>query len=376
MSETTDPNSNPFAPPPSGDDDAPALGGSPPEWAKAHIILLGFILLALVIWLLSGFYKVNTGEVAVVERLGSFVRQAGEGQPVALMDAGLNYHLPYPIDVVYTVPMKQRQTLEVNDFNSSPASYEEYKKAFLRQGYPKEVVDAIFDPYLITGDKNLIHGALTLTYHVVNPESYLMCVRDNATLGTNRDAVVRQLAAHALIQDIARRPVDFILTGGVSDMQRSILEKTQRELDHVGLGVMIDQIQLTPPKPPAAVAEAFNEVLQARQDEERKKLDAETLKQSAITRATAEAQTILSAAKTYKQGQILEATGEASRFASVYARYKVAPDVTKANLFYDTMNNVLSGLNRLIWVKPGEETTIILDAPEPRIPPAPTGSSR
>jgi membrane protease subunit HflK len=373
MSEPNEINS---APPDTDDVNLPILGGSGPLWVRAHLILLALLLLSLTIWLLSGFYKVNTGEVAVVERLGSFVRQAGADQPISLMDAGLHYHLPYPIDVVYTVPLKQRQTLEVDDFNSSPASYAEYKKAFLRQGYPKEVVDAIYDPYLITGDKNLIHGALTLTYHVVDPEAYLMCVRDNANLGVNRDAIVRQLASHVLIEDVAKRPVDFILTGGVSEMQRNILQLTQQELDHLGLGVMIDQIQLTPPKPPAAVADAFNEVLQARQDEERKKTEGDTLRQSAITRAQAEKDTILSAAETYKQGQILEAQGEASRFDSVHTKFKAAPDVTMANLFYDTMNNILSGLNRLIWVKPGEETTIILDAPEQRIPPAPTGQSR
>src|SRR5512138_2656815 len=49
------------------------------------LIVLG----ALVIWGVSGFFKVEADERGVILRFGKFVRE---------VDPGLNYHLPYPIE--------------------------------------------------------------------------------------------------------------------------------------------------------------------------------------------------------------------------------------------------------------------------------------
>ncbi len=351
----------------SGDTSLPILGGSGPSWAKAHHILLGFLALGLVVWLLSGFYKVNTGEVAVVERLGGFIRNGGseEGKAgsVALQEAGLHYHLPYPIDVVYIVPQLQTKTLEVNEFSSSPAEYADIKRELLRKGKSQAIADALCDPYLITGDKNLIHGSLTINYHVVDPEAYLTCIS-----ASGRDDMIRQIANHVLIKEMAKWPVDAVLTGAAAVMQRGIQDNVQIEVDQIGLGIKVDGIQMAPPKPPDAIAGAFNEVIQAKQDQNTSTLEGSTKKASAITRATAQAQSTLFAAQTEKQQQILEAQGEASRFQSVLTRFKVAPDFTRASLFYDTMNQIISNAGRIIWVKPGQDTTIILDPPDARRP--------
>src|SRR5579862_7408259 len=106
---------NPEKSSPAPDDvSLPVLAPESPAWAKAHFILLGFLGVGLVIWLLSGFYKVNAGEAAIVERLGYFLRnveqEPGKPSQVEWMDAGLHYHLPYPIDVVHFVPIQQNQT--------------------------------------------------------------------------------------------------------------------------------------------------------------------------------------------------------------------------------------------------------------------------
>jgi len=361
MTDTMSPNQT------ADDAGPPILGGSRASWAKAHHILLGFLALALVLWLLSGFYKVNTGEVAVVERLGSYIRaggaEAGKAGAVVLMEARLHYHLPYPIDVVHKVPQQQTQTLTVDDFNTSPAEYMEMKKALLIKGKSKAIVDALYDPYLITGDKNLIHASLTLSYHVVDPEAYLTCVSAGG-----RDELIRQIANHVLIKELARWPVDTVLTGGAAEMQRSIQANVQAEVDQIALGIKVDQIQMAPPKPPDAVAGAFNDVIQAKQDQGGKELEGKTMKSSAVTRATAEAQSTLFKAQTEKQQQVLEAQGEASRFQSVVTRFQAAPDFTRASLFYDTMNQILGGAGRIIWVQPGQDTNYILDPPEARRP--------
>src|SRR4051812_13162774 len=90
-------------------------------FGKAHHILLLFALAALVIWLLSGFYQVKSDEVAIVERLGQYL-QTPDGKAV-LIEQGLHYHLPWPIDTVHKVSVQQTMTLRVNAFDTTPEQY-------------------------------------------------------------------------------------------------------------------------------------------------------------------------------------------------------------------------------------------------------------
>ena len=103
---------------PVSDDD----GGS--RWGKAHHVLLVFAACAIGVWLLSGFYKVKADEVAIVERLGQFVGSDGKA---ALIEQGLHYHLPWPIDEVFKIPVQQTRTLTVNTFFAPMDEYADYK---------------------------------------------------------------------------------------------------------------------------------------------------------------------------------------------------------------------------------------------------------
>src|SRR6185503_6756983 len=83
-------------------------GTPPPEgsrFGKAHHILLIFALAVFVIWLLTGFYQVKSDEVAIVERLGQYL-QNPDGK-AALVEQGLHYHMPWPIDTVHKVSVQQ-----------------------------------------------------------------------------------------------------------------------------------------------------------------------------------------------------------------------------------------------------------------------------
>ena len=97
------------------------------RWGKAHHVLLGFVILAVIVWIGSGFYQVTADEVAVVERLGQFVSAGGPGGKATLVEQGLHYRIPWPIDRVFKIPVQQTRTLTVNTFYAPQDEYADFK---------------------------------------------------------------------------------------------------------------------------------------------------------------------------------------------------------------------------------------------------------
>src|SRR5271155_1507692 len=151
----------------------PATSDNPMPWFTAQLAMLIFLAGVAMVWLFSGSYQVGNGEVAVVERLGQYLTLP-DGQPL-LVQPGWHYHLPWPLDTVYVIPTSQAQQLAISDFNQSPGNYEEWEKEILRddpQATPAQV-DAVFNPYLITGDRNVVHSEMSVQYHISDPVAYL-----------------------------------------------------------------------------------------------------------------------------------------------------------------------------------------------------------
>jgi len=57
---------------------------------------------------------------------------------------------------------------------------------------------------------------------------------------------------------------------------------------------------------------------------------------------------MLQEAEGYKQKVIAEAEGEASRFEAILGEYSKAKDVTRRRLYLDTMQQVLSGTDKIV----------------------------
>lgn len=254
-------------------------------WLSAQRILLYFVLLIALVWLGSGFYQVGAGDVGVVERLGQYVAY-GNGKPV-LEQPGLHYHLPWPIDRVYMVPLLREQILEVNNFNRQPASYIALKRIFLRD--PRNTAqdfDAIFDPYVITGDENVLHMQIAVHFHISDPVAWLTHVYEppGDTSDSGELALLQMLAARDLIHQMAHTTVDAALYGGKAQIQTELFNPAQPQqgmqaaFDRLGLGVQLERVQIDYVHWPMAADQAFNAVLNDRQQA-----------QANIERATTEA---------------------------------------------------------------------------------------
>ena len=361
-------------------DDEP---GQPQGWLSAQRVLAYFVIGVIIVWLLSGFYEVGVGDVAVVERLGQYIT-TGHGH-TRLFEPGLNYHLPWPIDKDYIIPLRQEHLLEVQDFDTSPASYLAIKKLWLREGRSLRVFDAIFDPYVITGDKNVLHVRIAIQYRIDNPVDYLTSVYQapGAQPNAGRINLIRALAAHVLIRKIASATVDQALYSGKAELERRLYSGMrpnsgmQAPMNQLGLGIQVKKVLLEYVHWPAAVDSAFNQVLTARQKAAAEVQNALQQANHNTTVAQGQAQAILNRAESRANRVVQEATGQMQEFSAIYAQYRKNPRVISLKLLSDALSRVMGSVARVFIVQPRQRLVLTLPAPHRRIimPTSPLGTA-
>lgn len=194
---------------------------------------------------------------------------------------------------------------------------------------------------MLSGDQNIVDLAFSVLYQVTDPEAYLFNTREP-------DDLVRQVAESAMREVVGRRPAQDVFRddrAGVADEVRQIVQAT---LDEYSTGLNVNAVNIEDVAPPGPVADAFDEVQRAEQDEDRFIEEANRYSNRILGAARGEAAQILEDAAAYKNRVVEEAKGEAQRFIAVYDEYAKAPDVTRKRLFLETMEQVLGGSEKVI----------------------------
>ena len=286
----------------------------------AKPILFGLIILV-VLWTLSGLYRVLPDEQGVVLRFGKFVNTT---QP------GLNYHFPYPIETVLTPKVTKVNRIDIG-FRS------ERDSGFTSGG----VADVPEESLMLTGDENIVNIDFSVFWVIKDAGNFLFKIQDP-------EGTVKAAAETAMREVIARSNIQPILTEGRSLIETDTQEIIQQILDEYNSGIQITQVQTQKADPPDQVIDAFRDVQAARADMERSKNEAEAYRNDVIPRARGEAAKILQAAEAYKKEVVAKAEGEASRFISIYSEYSKAKEVTQERMFLETMEKVLADINKII----------------------------
>ena len=293
-----------------------ASGGKP--------IIFGLVVL-LIVWALSGLYRVLPDEQGVVLRFGKFVNTT---QP------GLNYHFPYPIESVLTPKVTKVNRIDIG-FRS------ERDSGFTTGG---GVADVPEESLMLTGDENIVNIDFSVFWVIKDAGYFLFKIQDP-------QGTVKAAAETAMREVIARSDIQPILTEGRSKIEIDTQEIIQNILDEYNSGIQITQVQTQKADPPDQVIDAFRDVQAARADMERSKNEAEAYRNDVIPRARGEAQKILQAAEAYKKEVVARAEGEASRFLSIYNEYKNAKEVTQERMYLETMEKVLADIDKVIIEK-------------------------
>ena len=286
-------------------------------------LILGLIILV-VIWALSGLYRVLPDEQGVVLRFGKFVSTT---QP------GLNYHIPFPIESVLTPKVTKVNRMDIG-FRS------ERDSGFTSGG----VADVPEESLMLTGDENIVNIDFSVFWVIKDAGNFLFKIQDP-------QGTVKAAAETAMREVIARSNIQPILTEGRSKIEIDTQEIIQDILDEYNSGIQITQVQTQKADPPDQVIDAFRDVQAARADMERSKNEAEAYRNDVIPRARGEAQKILQAAEAYKKEVVAKAEGEASRFISIFNEYVNAKEVTQERMYLETMEKVLADIDKVIIEK-------------------------
>jgi membrane protease subunit HflK len=279
-------------------------------------------LAAIVIWGLSGFFRVDPDELGIVLRFGQYVRDA---------KPGLNYHLPYPIEAALTPKVTR-----VNRIDIGMRSVDDLRRGSASRDVPEESL-------MLTGDENIVDVDFSV-FWLIKPDGagdYLFNIQQP-------EGTVKAVAESAMREVIGRSEIQPILTGARATIETAVQELMQKTLDNYGAGIQVTQVQLQKVDPPAQVIDSFRDVQAARSDAERAQNEAQTYANRVVPEARGRAAQITQAAEAYRQQTVAEATGQSSRFLQVYEEYKKAPDVTRERMYLETMERLFNGTDKII----------------------------
>jgi len=286
-------------------------GGNIPggRWA-----LLGGVAVLVVFWLFNSIYTINEGEVGVE-------LQFGKPKP-ELSQPGLHFHW-WPIEDVERTSIALRQT-SIGSTADTRGSNE---------------------GLMLSGDQNIVDVRFSVQWAVSNPVEFLFNVRDP-------DDMVRSAAESAMREVVGRRQAQDVFRNDQAGIANEVQTITASILDSYGMGVAINDVNIELAAPPTDVADAFEEVQRAEQDETRFQEEARRDANTLLGSARGQAAQLREDAAAYKNRVVQEAQGEAARFVSIYNEYARAPEVTRKRLFLETMEQVLGGAQKVI-VEPG-----------------------
>ena len=297
-------------------------GAGPKRYGGSIGLLVGLLLL---LWIGSGFYIVNEGQRGIVLRFGKYVEST---------QAGLRWHLPYPIEVVESVNVSQVRTVEI--------------------GYRNNVRSKVLkESLMLTDDENIIDIQFAVQYILKNPEEFLFNNREP-------ENAVLQAAETAIREIIGKSKMDFVLYEGREQVAAKATELMQGILDRYKIGIAISKVTMQNAQPPEQVQAAFDDAVKAGQDRERQKNEGQAYANDVIPKAKGNAARLLEEAEGYKQRVIASSEGEASRFKQVLVEYSKAPGVTRDRLYIDMMQQVLTNTSKIMVDQKGGNNLLYL----------------
>lgn len=284
--------------------------------SKRAVILIG--LAVVIIWLVSGFYRVQPDEQGVELVFGKWV---------ATTNPGLNYNWPAPIGQIMRPKVTKIERLPVG-FRSDTRS------------------DIKAESQMLTGDENIIEVQFVVHWKIdTRPgkkgvRNYLFNIR-------NPDETIKNAAEASMREIIGKSEFEFARTQGRVQLASETKKLLQEILDDYGTGIEVRAIQIQKVDPPGSVLNAFRDVQAARADKERMVNVANAYLNENVQKSEGEAERIVKAGEAYRAEQIAVAAGEASRFLAVFKQYLLNKDVTKRRIYMEALSEVLGSIDKV-----------------------------
>jgi modulator of FtsH protease HflK len=269
----------------SGGAPGPRSGGSP-AMPSGQIIGFGLAIVVALWIVLTSFYRVDAQERGVVLRFGRFVETT---------DPGLHFKLPWPVDAVVLRKVEQINSVDIGATSGTAENL------------------------MLTGDQNVINLAYAVRWKIRNPELYLFELAEP-------EQTVQEVAESAMRAEISGAGLNDVIGPQRAQIAERVRERMQELLDSYRAGIEVRGIDIKQADPPQAVDASFKDVQAAQQD----------------------AQKYLNESRAYAQTVLANAQGSAAAFDAVYAQYRLAPEVTRKRMYFETMEGVLSKVDKTV----------------------------
>jgi len=265
------------------------------------------VALAVLVWLAYDMtYTIDQQERGIVLRFGAYVNT---------LQPGLNFRFPQPIEDVIIINVGQGRSLT-------------HKSVMLTQ------------------DENIVDVEVAVQWRIKDPLAYKFNV-------INPDPTLQQATESAVREVIGKSDLDFILTGGRSQIAQSQQTLIQQIMDDYQTGIVILEVKMQAAKPPEEVKSAFDDAIKSREDEQRLVNEAEAYRNDLIPRARGGAARLREEANGYKARIVSRAEGDASRFEQTLTEYEKAPEITRQRLYLESMETVMTNTSKVLLDVPG-----------------------
>jgi len=290
-------------------------GGGPyrPDSRGVGITLSVVGVIVALIWLASGAFIVQDGQVGIVTTFGRMAHTAGPG---------FNWRWPAPFQAHELVNVAQIQTAEIG------------YRGNIRSKRPDEAL-------MLTDDQNIVDVQFSVQYRIKDPVAWVFNNRDQVE--TMRDAaqsVVREL--------VGKSKMDYVVYEGRDRIAAGAAQRIQQMADRYALGADVTGVTLLSAAAPDAVAAAFEDTVKAQEDRARERSEAEAYANDIIPQAKGKAAVMLQDAEAYRAKVVDAAAGAAARFDQVVAEYAKAPGVTRDRMYLDTMQQIFSSTSKIM----------------------------
>ena len=270
-------------------------------------------LLILLVW--QSVFIVAPDEEGVVKRFG---------EPVRTVEPGPHLKIPL-IETVLQPKVAKLHRVEVG-FRTNLQGRQ--------QTVPQEAL-------MLTGDMNILAIQFIVQYKIKDSTEYLFNVADiHETIGKAAEAAMREV--------VGKSKIDEALTTGKAEIQQGTLSLLQSILDEYHAGVQAAAVQLQNVDPPEAVAAAFKDVTNAKEDREKLINQAQGYRNDITPKAKGEAAELVNRAKGYMQARVNRAQGETNRFLATMKEYQQAKDVISKRIYIETMESILPNVEKVI----------------------------
>ncbi len=274
------------------------------------------VIVVILLWLATGIYIVGPDEVGVVRTFGKFTR---------VVQSGLNWKFPAPIEVVNTPKVTEVKRIEIGFRTLKNGQYRQVEKESL----------------MLTGDENIVDAEMIVQYKIKDPVAYLFRI-------VGPELTVREAAEASLRTVVGRNKIDETLTTGKFTIQEETKNQLQSILDNYNSGIHVVAVQLQDVSPPREVIGAFKDVASAKEDKNRMINQAEGYRNDVIPKARGEGEAMIRDAEGFKESRIKRAEGDAVKFTTILKEYRKAKNITEKRLYLETMEKVLPDIEKII----------------------------